>query len=196
MVEATTSVIPMMLPVVGMRCSMNHFANAATTTCDNPTTLTRAGEPVENAFVKQSWPTVAASPIPINRITLTKSMGRVGGDTGTSNHTTRLHAVATPEKWATIARVSMCLTRCKFINATPLNMPARMAIGIAVLGVEKLLGEVDATILLAYTIHIPRQLIINAIQVFFDGRIPNKGQDKIATQSGYMLVKAKTISTS
>ena len=85
MVEATTSVIPMMLPVVGMRCSINHFAIAATTTCDSPTTLTRAGEPAENAFVKQSWPTVAASPIPINRITLTKSTGRVGGDTGTSN---------------------------------------------------------------------------------------------------------------
>lgn len=32
MVAATTSVIPTMLPSVGMRCSINHFTSAATTT--------------------------------------------------------------------------------------------------------------------------------------------------------------------
>ncbi len=148
MVEATTSVIPKILPAVGTRCSMNHFTSAATTTWERPTTLTRAGEPDAKALVKQSCPTVAASPTPINLTMPAESTGRIGVDTGTNNQTTRLQVVATPEKCATTARVSRCLTRCRLINATPLNMPAKIAIGIAVFGVEKLLGKVLVPVLL------------------------------------------------
>ncbi|HUP82267.1 MAG TPA: hypothetical protein VM260_27185, partial [Pirellula sp.] len=46
-----------------------------------PQSLDRGRRTLENALVKQSWPTVAASPIPINRVKPSRSTGRVGGDT-------------------------------------------------------------------------------------------------------------------
>jgi hypothetical protein len=43
------------------------------TTCDRPTTDTRAGSPAAKARVRNIWPTLAVSPIPSSRATASGS---------------------------------------------------------------------------------------------------------------------------
>ena len=67
MVEARISPMPASVAMLGLRCSTIHLISAATATCESPTMLTFAGGPEAKAFVKQSCPTVAATPTQSNR---------------------------------------------------------------------------------------------------------------------------------